>query len=266
MNPTRLPRPLRFLLPVLMGAAVVALWYLANHLLAPERRFLLPRPDQILDVFSSHGADLWRATRWSATAALGGFGLAVAASVLFALLLAWADWVRASLYPYLMMLQMTPIIIIAPILTLWVGPGLPSVVIVTFLICFFPMVVNNTQGLLSTDPNLVDLFRMAKASRWQQMMLLRTPSALPYFFSGMRIAAVLAPIGALTGDYQVGSTYGGKGGLGIQALIYNARSEIPALYATALIGCALGFVFVGAVLVLSWFALHRWHDSYHREG
>ena len=165
---------------------------------------------------------------------------------------------------YLMILQMTPIIIFAPILILWVGPGLNSVVIITFLICFFPLVVNTTQGLISSDRNLVELFKMYRASRWQEIRLLRIPSALPYFFTGLRIAAVLAPIGALVGDYTAGSSAGNGGGLGFQAIIYSSQAKYPALFATAAVTCILGFVFVAIVLSLSWFALHKWHDSYQR--
>ena len=161
-----------------------------------------------------------------------------------------------------MALQLTPIIVLAPILILWAGPGLPSVVIITFLISFFPLVVNTTQGLVTTDRLLVDLFRMGRATRRQQILLLRIPAALPYFFTGLRIAATLAPIGAIAGDAYAGNSGGGQGGLGLLAVIYSAQFQIPALFATALVSCLLGFVFSGAVVGLSWLALHRWHEAY----
>jgi NitT/TauT family transport system permease protein len=94
------------------------------------------------------------------------------------------------------------------------------------------------------------------------MLLLRAPAALPYFFTGLRIAAILAPIGALTADYLVGTSSGSRSGLGITALLFSARNEIAALYATAIVGCVLGFALVAAVSALSWLVLHRWHDSY----
>ena len=163
-----------------------------------------------------------------------------------------------------MVLQMTPVIVVAPILVLWVGAGIRSVVIITFLICFFPLVVNTTQGLISTDRRLVELFQLYRASRLQQLLLLRAPAALPYFFTGLRIAAVLAPIGALIGDYTAGSSAGDGGGLGFQTIIYSSQAMYPALFATAIVTCALGFVFVAIVVGLSWLALHRWHDSFER--
>lgn len=259
MSPLR-----RLTLPALTGALFVAAWYAVHFSLSAEERYLLPRPDAILGAFRSEGEILGAATLNTALGALSGFLSAITISVGFALLLSLSPLIRASLYPYLMMLQMTPIIVLAPILILWSGPGFLSVTIITFLICFFPLVVNTTQGLISTDRNLVDLFTMARASRRQEILLLRLPSALPYFFTGLRIAATLAPIGAIVGDLYAGNAAGGRGGLGFQTIIYSAQFKMPALFATAFAGCALGFVFVGTVVALQWRLLHRWHDSYHR--
>jgi NitT/TauT family transport system permease protein len=157
---------------------------------------------------------------------------------------------------------MTPVIVVAPILVLWVGAGLKSVVVITFLICFFPIVVNTTQGLISTDRELVDLFRMWRTSKLQELFHLRVPAALPYFFTGLRIAATLAPIGALVGDYTAGSSAGDGGGLGFQAVIYSSQAKYPALFATAAVTCALGFIFVAVVIGTSWLVLRHLHDSY----
>jgi len=151
---------------------------------------------------------------------------------------------------------------VAPILILWVGPGLRSVTIITFLICFFPMVVNTTQGLISTDRNLVDFFRMCRASKAQEIFLLRVPAAQPYFFTGMRIAGSLATIGAIVGDVFAGSSGGGSGGLGFLTIIYSAQFKTGALFATAAVSCLLGFIFVAGVIALNWLALHKWHDSF----
>jgi len=101
--------------------------------------------------------------------------------------------------------------------------------------------------------------------RLQEIFLLRVPSALPYFFTGLRIAATLAPIGAIVGDAYAGNSAGGQGGLGFLTIIYSAQFQLPALFATAAVGCLLGFVFAGTVVALSWFALHHWHDSYQRK-
>jgi NitT/TauT family transport system permease protein len=250
--------------PLVSGALMLAAWYALHFWLTQDLRFLLPRPDQVLVALRENSGSLWRASLHTTAGALLGFGLATVLSFLLAITLSCSRVVRAGLYPHLMMLQMMPVIVIAPILILWVGPGLKSVTIITVLICFFPLVVNTTQGLVSTDRHLVELFRMWRASRWQQLVHLRIPAALPYFFTGMRIAAVLAPIGALVGDYTAGSAAGDGGGLGFQTIVYSSQAQYPALFATACVTCILGFIFTGAVVTLSWLALHQWHDAYER--
>ena len=255
---------LNILLPVATGALMIVVWYGIRHGLSEDYKFLLPTPDEIVSALRDNSSILSRAIFNTTQGALYGFGLAIVVSFTFALLMSLSSLVRVSLYPYLMILQMTPIIIFAPILILWVGPGLKSVVVITFLICFFPLVVNTTQWLISTDRNLVELFKMYQASKWQEIFRLRIPAALPYFFTGLRIAAVLAPIGALVGDYTAGSSAGNGGGLGFQAIIYSSQAKYPALFATAAVTCILGFVFVSGVLALSWLFLHKWHDSYQR--
>ncbi len=241
---------------------MILLWYLFHWAIGPEKRFLLPSPTEVLRAFGSERDRLWSGALNTGIGALLGFLVAAAVSFLMALFLSLSQLIRASLYPYLMILQMTPIIVFAPILMLWVGPGLPSIVLITFLICFFPMTVNTTQGLISTDRNLVDLFRMYRATKRQEIFLLRVPSALPYFFTGLRIAATLAPIGAIVGDFYAGSSMTGQGGLGFLTLLYSAQFEMGALFATAAVSCLVGALFVCSVLALSWWTMHRWHDSF----
>jgi NitT/TauT family transport system permease protein len=108
---------------------------------------------------------------------------------------------------------------------------------------------------------LVELFRMSNASRWQELFLLRVPGAAPYFMAGLRIAATLAPVGAIVGDFYAGNTVGG-GGLGFYAYTYNSQAYTAALYATGVVSCVLGFGFVACVLFLNWVILHKWHDSF----
>jgi NitT/TauT family transport system permease protein len=254
----------RLLLPVLTGLLLTALWYGIRGSMSPERQYLLPPPHAVLEAFVEKRATFFEAALNTAGGAAIGFLAAVAISTGAALILALSPLVRAGFYPYLMILQMTPVIVFAPILILFVGPGIKSVSVITFLICFFPLVVNTTQGLVSADKNLVDLFRMCKATRRDEILLLRMPAALPYFFTGMRIAATLAPIGAIVGDYTAGNSAGGVGGLGFLIIIHSSRFELAELYATAFCSCLLGFIFVSAVLGLNWLMLHKWHDSFSR--
>jgi NitT/TauT family transport system permease protein len=255
-------RLLRIVPHVVTAAVVLAVWYGIHFCVDEDMRFLVPTPGQILGAFRDNGDALASAALNTTEGALLGFGLATVISFVLAVVLSLSALVRKCLYPYLMILQMTPVIIIAPALVLWVGAGLKSVTVITFLICFFPLLVNTMQGLVSTDRNLVELFTMWRTTRWQQLVHLRIPAALPYFFTGLRIAATLAPIGALVGDYTAGNSAGG--GLGFLAIIYSAQAKYPALFATAVVTCALGFLFTMGVLALSRLALHHWHDSYER--
>jgi NitT/TauT family transport system permease protein len=254
----------RFLLPLAAGVVVIGVWYAIHYFLDPEMRFLLPTPDAVVRAMGDHAGSLTRAAINTSKGALIGFGIAIVVSFLLAILLSLSAAIRTSLYPYLMALQMTPLPILAPICVIWVGAGLRSVALLTFVIAFFPLVVNTTQGLISADRNLVELFRLYRASRWQQLLLLRVPAALPYFFTGLRIAATIAPIGAVVADMNAGSSAGDGGGLGFQAVIYSSQAKYPALFATAAVTCVLGFVLNAAVLVLAWLSLHHWHDAYER--
>jgi NitT/TauT family transport system permease protein len=254
----------RVLLPAITGVLVILVWYGVHFYLEPEMRFLLPTPDAVFRAFAEHRESLLRAAYTTMKGALLGFSLAIVVSFALALLLSLSSLIRASLYPYMMALQMTPLPVLAPICVIWVGAGLKSVTLLTFVISFFPLVVNTTQGLISTDRHLVELFRLYRASRLQQLFLLRVPSALPYFFTGLRIAATLAPIGAVVAEMNVGSSAGDGGGLGFQAIIYSSQAKYAALFATAATTCILGFVLNAAVLTVAWLALHHWHDSYER--
>jgi len=255
-------KSLAYILPVVTGFLFIGLWYLVRFLLGEDGQFLLPTPHEILGAFQEYGDQLWSATLNTTKGAVVGFSMAVVVSFVFALILSLTPVVRASLYPYLMILQMTPIIVLAPILILWVGPGLASVTIITFLICFFPLTVNTTQGLISTDRNLVDLFAMCRATKMQEIFMLRVPAALPYFFTGLRIAATLAPIGAIVGDFYAGDSAGGEGGLGFLTIVFSSQFKNAALFATATASCGLGFLFAGIGIGLAWLSLHKWHDSY----
>lgn len=259
-------RHLSWILPLATGMLIVAVWYvlrLERWDWKLSQPFVLATPDEIIRAIIEERSKLWEAAKKSGLGAILGFGSAALVGFLLAVSLSLSGLVRACLYPYLMILQMTPIIVIAPIILLLIGSGMTSVVVITFLICFFPIVVNTTQGLISTDRNLVDLFRMSNASRWQELALLRVPAAAPYFFTGLKIAGTLAPIGAIVGDFYAGNTLGG-GGLGFYAYTFSAQANTPALYATGVVSCVLGFMFVAGVYFLNWLVLHTWHDSFNR--
>ena len=254
------------LLPVVSGLFLLGIWYLISYTYGRNegfdvQRIIIPFPHQILDALVSERNTLWIATRQTALSAFIGFSAAVIVGYALSMLLASAVWVKKALYPWVLVLQMTPVVVLAPIFVLWIGQGLPSITAITFMIGFFPIVANTTMGLVSTDRNLLDLFQMSNASKSQEILYLRVPYAMPYFLTGMKIAGTLAPIGAITGDLFAGSSQGGVGGIGFMVILYNSQLKIPELFATAFVACLLGFVFVGCVNWLHWYLLKDWHDS-----
>lgn len=259
------------------GLLLLGLWVLAkNYLgyllpghsdtnsLVPLPAYLLPGPwETAMALQEERGillASAWDTLRASAVGFLSAGGLGFG----LALLLGSAGWLRQAIYPWVVFWQMVPVIVVAPILVIWLGSGIPAVAGVTFMISFFPVVANTTQGLISVEPNRVDLFRLYGATWWQNLLFLRLPNALPYFFTGLQIASSLAVIGALTGEIFIGSA-SSTGGLGFRIIIYKSQFKIPALFATALTACLLGFAFVGTVSLARWLALRDWHESVERK-
>jgi NitT/TauT family transport system permease protein len=181
---------------------------------------------------------------------------------LIALALASRRWMDEMLSPWVTFFQMIPVVILAPLCVLLLDQGLPSVVLITFLIGFFPVVANTAHAFASVDRGLIDLFAMCGAGPRDTLLQLKVPAALPGFLTGVRIAATLAPVGAITGDLFAGNKSGEAAGIGFLVQLYSAQYDIPAVYACALASCLLGFVFVTAVYLASWLLLRRWHESH----
>jgi NitT/TauT family transport system permease protein len=181
--------------------------------------------------------------------------------VFVALVFAQWAWVRRMFYPYTILLQTVPIVAIAPLILMWVGPGLFSVGLVAFIICLAPIIANTTQGLIGVDRGMVDLFLMNNASRGQVLLKLRLPHALPSLFTGIRISSGIAVIGAITGELFAGSARVGEGGIGYAIQYANAQLETDYLFALVAAATVLGFIFFFAVMFLEWYFLHRWHES-----
>lgn len=251
----------RHILPVLVtGGIILALWY-GLKAAFDLQRFTLPYPREIIAAAWEQRALLTSGAWMTFQSAVIGFLLACGGGFILAVAMATARPLRAGLYPYVTLLQLMPIVVLAPIIIIWAKPGLGSIVIITFLICFFPIVVNTTQGLLSTDRGMTDLMRTYQASRWQTLRMVRIPAALPYFFASLRIAGTLAVIGAIVGEFFAGTANRDTGGLGFLVVVYNSQVKIPALYAAAFAGCLLGLLFMGLVVSLNWFFLRKWHES-----
>jgi NitT/TauT family transport system permease protein len=187
-----------------------------------------------------------------AVAVIGGVGLAV--------LFTQSRLVEMSFYPYAVILQVTPIVAIAPLIFIYVDSRTAGLLMCAWLVAFFPVLSNTTLGLNSADHNLRDLFRIYGATRWQTLRYLRLPSALPYFLGGLRIAGGLALIGAVVAEYVAGT--GGIGsGLAFRILEAGYRLNIPRMFAALLLIAVTGVVIFAGLSFLSHMLLRKWHES-----
>lgn len=249
---------LQRLLPVLTGALLIGFWYwtLSRAWVSP---FTLPAPHRILEAIWEYRGEMLDASLATFFAAILGFLSAVAGGFLIAMVLSSNKWIRSSLHPYVLMIQMTPIIVLIPIIGLLIKDPLLRIVLITFLISFFPVAANTILGFTSTDKNLLDLFTVYNATKKQEILFLRIPFAVPYFLTGVKIAGTLAPIGAITGDFLLGTST--NPGLGYRLVTYYSQGETPALFGIALLASLMGFIFVFTVNKVSHFFLKNWHES-----
>jgi len=245
---------------VLVQLCLLAVWEIAVLVLRVPS-YMLPGPAAVAKVAMDRFPSLLHSLLLSAQAAVLGLAASIVAGVAIALLFAQWRWLRRLLFPYTILLQTVPIIAVAPLIIMWVGPGLRSIALVTFIICLAPIIVNTTQGLISVDANLIDLFLMHKASAAQVLFKLRLPHALPNLFTGIRISSGIAVIGAITGELFAGSNRVGEGGLGYSILYANSQLETDYLFALVAAATVLGFAFFFATMFLEWYFLHNWHES-----
>jgi NitT/TauT family transport system permease protein len=249
-----------WILPVVFGAILVAAWYAARPL-AGLSRFALPLPHEVIAAV----ADRWRELLPAAGRTLfsAGFGLffAIVLGMAAAFAMASRISIRTMFYPWVLVIQMMPLVVLIPLIVLWMD-GFWSVLSIAFLIAFFPITASAVQGLLSVDTLSLELFHMQRATWWQQTWHLRLPCALPYILTGAQISASLAIVGALTGEMFAGEVTGGRGGLGYWIILYRAEGDTAAMLGAGLMACIMGFLFVGGVQLLRRRLLGRWHDSF----
>jgi len=223
--------------------------------------FMLPSPWAVAKAVVARFPALATSLSITAEEAGGGLLASILAGVVIALIFAQSRWVRRMLYPYTILLPTVPIVAIAPLILMWVGAGTASVALISFIISLAPVIANTTQGLISVDQNLVNLFLMHSASPRQLLFKLRLPHAVPSLFVGIRIASGIAVIGAITGELYAGSTRVGEGGLGYSILYASSQLQTDYLFALVLAATVLGFGFFFVVMFLEWYFLHHWHES-----
>lgn len=240
----------RWLLPPLLLAALVGAWQLAAatgamaDLLGLES-FLVPSPAEIAAAFWENRSLLADNAWVTLREIVLGLGCALLAGVGFAVLMHLSSLVRDAAYPLIVASQTIPIVVIAPILLTWFGFGIGPKIVVVALICFFPITVNVLDGLRSTEPDAVKLMRGLDASRGQIFRRVEVPNALPSFFTGAKIAVVVAPIGAVLGELVGGAS--GVSGLGRLIFEDNARLEIAREFAAVAVLSAMALILIGLV-------------------
>jgi NitT/TauT family transport system permease protein/putative hydroxymethylpyrimidine transport system permease protein len=240
----------RWLLPTLLLAALIGAWQLAASsgaladLLGLES-FLVPAPAEIADSLWTSRSLLAENAWVTLREILLGLGCAVVVGVGFAVLMHLSGIARDAAYPLIVASQTIPIVVLAPILLVWLGYGIGPKVVVVALICFFPITVNVLDGLRSTDPAAIKLMRSLDASRWQLFFRVEAPTALPSFFTGAKIAVVLAPIGAVFGEWV-----GGNSGLGHLILTDNAYLEVAREFAAVGVLSAMALILIGLIALV----------------
>jgi NitT/TauT family transport system permease protein len=249
----------RYAAPAIVAVAVLALWQ-ALTVLYDVPQYLVPSPVVVARTLVDDAGLLLASLGVTVSIALAALAIAVTLGVAIALLFVQSRWIETAFTPYVVLLQVTPIVAIAPLIIIWVRDTRLALVLCAVVVAIFPIVSDTTLGLRSVDPRLIDLFRMNRATRWQVLTRLRIPSALPYFFGGLRIASGLALIGAVVAEFVAGT--GGQGaGLAYQILMSGIQLNIPRLFAALVLITLAGIAFYGTTVLVSRLALRHWHES-----
>jgi NitT/TauT family transport system permease protein len=245
--------------PVVVGILLVGGWELGcRQFNVPV--FLFPKPSDITKSLIGDWPALMHALFITMRIALEAFGLSVVLGTLLAFLFVQSRMIEVSLFPYAVLLQVTPVVAIAPLIIILVKNTQLALMVCATLVALFPIISNTTLGLRSVDPGLQNLFRMNKAGRMQTLLRLRIPSALPYFFGGLRISSGLALIGAVVAEFVAG-TGGRSSGLAYEILQSGFQLDIPRMFAALFLIAVAGILLFVVMAALTRAALGGWHES-----
>ena len=249
---------LRVALPIFVLALGILVWHLVVEInrIPP---YVLPGPVPVARTLVTDWPVLSASLLVTLLTTIEGLALAAGGGIALAILFNQSRLVEYSLYPYAVILQVTPIVAIAPLLLIYL-PQQAAVLACAWIVAFFPVLANTTLGLNSVDHNLADLFRLYGASRWQTLRYLKLPTALPYMLGGLRIAGGLALIGAVVAEIAAGSAGAGSG-LAYRIAESGYRLEIPRMFAALVLLALTGVVIYFAMSLLSHLVLRRWHES-----
>lgn len=249
----------KWLLPALVLVIMLVLW---DRIVVWNEipHYILPGPGLVFETLITDWAMLFEALLVTVQITLMALAVAVVGGVGLAVLFTQSRLVEMSFYPYAVILQVTPIVAIAPLIFIYVDSRIAGLLLCAWLVAFFPVLSNTTLGLNSADHNLRDLFRIYGASRWQTLRFLQLPSALPYFLGGLRIAGGLSLIGAVVAEYVAG-TGGLKSGLAFRILEAGYRLNIPRMFAALILIAVTGVIIFAGLSFLSHMLLRKWHES-----
>lgn len=252
-------RVLRVVVPLAILVLLVAVWdwYVRAYGIKP---YILPGPFLVAETLVKDWGTLSGALLVTIRITVTALLLALVGGTLLAILLVQSKLVELALFPYAVVLQVTPIVAIAPLILIYVPDTQAAVLLCAFIVTFFPILSNTTQGLKSVDHNLLNLFELYGASRWQTLVFLKIPAAQPYFFAGLKIGGGLALIAAVVAEFAAGSAGAGSG-LAFRILESQYRLNIPRLFAGLILLSATGVVIFWLTSLASHLALRRWHES-----
>jgi NitT/TauT family transport system permease protein len=258
--PARSRLPLNYLLPFAAGLFFLATWQMIVTVFHVPR-FLVPSPLLIAQTIVTDAPSLLKALQYTAIVTLSAFSLAVITGIVFGVILAQSRTLEMTLWPFAVMMQVTPVVAIAPLVVIWVGLDNVwlALLILAWLVAFFPMLSNTTLGMKSADHGLRNVFQLYGASRWKRFRYLSLPSALPYILGGARISAGLSVIGAVVAEFQAGT--GSATGLAWTIVEAGTTLNVPRMFAALFLLTAFGLSIWYATTLLQRFLLRHWHES-----
>lgn len=254
-----LERTLRIAVPIAMVALAIALWQL--HIVINQvPRYIMPAPGDVGGALIKDWPTLYPSLLVTLRITFLALIIALIGGVGLAIILVQSKWIELAIFPFAVILQVTPMIAIAPLLIIYMPDTQSALLTCAFVVAFFPILSNMVAGLKSVDHNLLNLFELYGANRWQTLIYLKLPSSLPYFAAGLRIGGGLSLIAAVVAEFAAGSA--GKGaGLAFRLLESGYRLNYPRLYAALVLLMLTGVAIFAATSLVSWLLLHRWHES-----
>ena len=252
-------RVLRIVIPIAMLALAIGLWQF--HITVNQvPRYIMPSPGDVVMALYTDWPTLYPSLLVTLRITFLALAIALIGGVGIAIILVQSKWIELAVFPFAVILQVTPMIAIAPLLIIYMPDTQSALLTCAFVVAFFPILSNMVTGLKSVDHNLLNLFELYGASRWQSLIHLRLPSSLPYFAAGLRIGGGLSLIAAVVAEFAAGSA--GRGaGLAFRLLESGYRLNYPRLYAALVLLMITGVAIFAATSLISWLLLHRWHES-----